>query len=54
MRYLITYKDPGVEPFITQWFHEGVFTPGMVVYDLLENEYTTDGKTWIAINEDCL
>lgn len=54
-RYLITTEvEP---PFLTHWFDaENNFNPsiGMVVYDLHTRMYTTDGWTWLDIQEDHL
>lgn len=55
MRYLITTKD--AMPFLTKWFQaENHFNEGleMIVYDLFECKYTTDGKTWNDIEVDTL
>lgn len=55
MRYLITAEN--VEPFFTKWFEpENNFNEdiGMVVYDLVTEKYTYDGKTWHIIENDNL
>lgn len=53
MQYLITSKDH--EPFITKWFEsENHFTVGMIVYDLINHCYTTDGINWVPIEIDHL
>ncbi len=55
MRYLITTKT--YKPFLTKWFKpENHFNNdlNMVVYDLLKNKYTTDGKKWHEIEVDHL
>jgi len=55
MRYLITTKD--YSPFLTKWFDaENNFNADleMIVYDLVENKYTTDGKKWHEIEIDHL
>ena len=56
MRYLITTKE--VEsPFLTKWFEpENHFNPDieMIVYDLVECKFTTDGTTWNDIEIDHL
>ncbi|MBP8994846.1 MAG: hypothetical protein KBG30_13700 [Bacteroidales bacterium] len=55
MRYLITTKD--AMPFLTKWFQaENHFNEEleMIVYDLFECKYTTDGKTWNDIEVDTL
>ena len=51
MRYLVTTKETQA-PFMTEWFDaENHFNPDldMVVFDLKENKYTTDGKVWRPI-----
>jgi hypothetical protein len=56
MRYLITTKEVN-SPFLTDWFDaENHFNPDeeMVVYDLCNNEFTTDGKTWHKLDVDHL
>ena len=56
MRYLVTTKE-AYAPFLTEWFdYENHFNPdlGMVVFDLLNCKYTTDGKNWVDINIDHL
>lgn len=55
MRYLITAKNS--DPFLTKWFDpENHFNIDldMVVYDLSENKYTTNGTNWIEIEIDHL
>jgi hypothetical protein len=55
MQYLITTKDH--EPFLTKWFEpENNFNPDveMVVYDLYNNTYTSDGVIWLELNVDHL
>ena len=53
MRYLITTLE--YPPFLTFLFEpENHFCPGMVVYDLKAQTYTTDGVTWIEIEIDVL
>lgn len=55
MRYLIV-TDPW-EPFYTEWFNpENHFNKeaGMIVFDLLNHIYTTDGKIWNPIPKDHL
>ena len=52
MRYLITTEGTH-PPFFTKWFEpENHFNKdlGMVVYDLHEEMYTTDGITWNEIS----
>ena len=56
MRYLITTEGTH-PPFFTKWFEpENHFNKdlGMVVYDLHEEMYTTDGVTWNEILVDHL
>lgn len=56
MRYLITTKI-NIKPFFTSWFiPENHFDEeiGMVVYDLKECKYTTDGYNWHEIEIDQL
>lgn len=55
-RYLITTKTAR-PPFLTHWFDaDNNFNAGvdMIVYDLIKNEFTTDGKTWHKIEVDNL
>ena len=55
MRYLIT--TAGGEPFFSDFFEpENHFSEnvGMVVFDLVNHTYTTDGATWVEIKEDHL
>lgn len=53
MRYLITMHEH--EPFRTEFFDfENHFCAHMVVYDLLKNVYTTDGKNWLTLQIDVL
>jgi hypothetical protein len=55
MRYLITTKEH--PPAYTNWFDlENHFNSdiGMIVYDLVECKFTTDGKTWHDIEIDHL
>ena len=55
-RYLITTKE-NYSPFLTKWFEpENHFNADseMIVYDLVENKYTTDGKKWHKIEIDHL
>ena len=56
MRYLITTKEVK-SPFLTQWFEpENHFNEDveMIVYDLVECKFTTDGKIWHDIEIDHL
>jgi hypothetical protein len=56
MQYLITTKETD-KPFLTDWFDaENNFNPNieMIVYDLVNLVFTTDGKTWKPINIDHL
>ena len=54
-RYLITTKINS--PFYTKWFeyknHFNLLSE-MIVYDLVKDLYTKDGKKWEEINEDHL
>mgnify|MGYP003425763136 FL=1 len=53
MRYLITMTEE--PPFFTNWFsYENNWADGtgMVVYDLFQSLYTTDGKTWEPVETD--
>lgn len=55
MRYIITTKV--AKPFITDWFdleNNFIHDIEMAVYDLLNNVYCTDGKTWQDIEIDNL
>ena len=53
MIYLVTH--PNYAPFLTNWFDsENHFTEDMVVYNLLNNTYTTNGIEWIELNIDNL
>lgn len=55
-QYLITTKET-YEPFFTEWFDtENHFNPDldMIVYDLYNHKYTTDGNTWHNIESDHL
>ena len=54
-RYLITTNYQ--EPFLTHWFDaENHFNSAvdMVVYDLINNQYTKDGINWQYIQIDNL
>ena len=56
MRYLIITKEVA-SPFLTEWFEpENHFNPDieMIVYDLVEFKFTTDGKVWRNIKVDQL
>ena len=45
MQYLIIPKEG--QPFLTKWYdYNNNYTEGMMVYDLDNFCYTTDGKTW--------
>ena len=55
MRYLITTRD--LPPFYSAYFDaENHFNAdaGMVVFDLHNDTYTTDGENWPSINIDRL
>lgn len=52
MNYLILHEG---KAFYTNWYDfENNYVPGMVVFNLLSNEYTTDGTTWKPIEQDHL
>ena len=54
-RYLITTDVQ--PPFLSKWFdadNNFDVEVGMVVFDLLTMQYTTDGETWQDIEEDHL
>lgn len=56
MRYLITTKEIK-SPFLTQWFESDNHFNNeveMIVYDLVECKFTTDGKNWHDIEIDHL
>ena len=56
MRYLITMQGYKM-PFLTDWFdaeNHFDFDFGMIVYDLCESKFTTDGRTWYEIEIDHL
>jgi hypothetical protein len=51
--YLITQSP--YEPFIPQYYeYENHYVKGMIVYNLLNKKYTTDGINWINISFDHL
>jgi len=51
MRYLITTLTE--MPFLTKWFDfENNYSPDMVVFDLQDRKFTTDGQTWNDIEID--
>lgn len=47
MRYLITSSIH--PPLLTHWFNEKDFKSDMVVYDIRNRVYTTDGVKWQEI-----
>ena len=50
MRYLVQPQDE--PPLFTEWFTvENCYAEGMIVYDLSNNLYTTDGKRWEEIDK---
>lgn len=51
MRYLISHNS---DPFFTNWFSPENFMEGMTVYDVHNETFTTDGKTWHPIKRDIL
>ena len=56
MRYLVTTNEIK-SPFLTDWFDsENNFNSevGMIVYDMVEFKFTTDGTTWHTIEIDVL
>lgn len=53
MKYLIYI--PGSEPFFTNVFDaKNNFVDGMVVFNVYQYIYTTDGVNWARITEDKL
>lgn len=55
MRYLVTTNC--TSPCLTNWFNpenHWNIEMGLVVYDLLERKYMTNGKDWIDIEIDNL
>lgn len=55
MKYLITTNKH--KPFLTEWYiYENNYNADldMVVYDLVNNKYTTDGINWQDIEIDHL
>lgn len=51
-QYIIIHQG---QVFYTHWFTpDNNFVEGMIVIDLTNNEYTTDGITWKEIEEDHL
>jgi len=53
MKYLIYI--PGMHPFFTNVFDaENYFVDGMIVFNVHQYLYTTDGTTWLRIVEDKL
>jgi len=55
MRYLVTI--PNFHAFLTKWYeYENHWDDGkgMVIYDLQNLTYTTDGKDWHPIEQDHL
>lgn len=52
MNYLILIEG---EAFYTNWYDfENNYVPGMVVFNLLTHQYTTDGAFWEDIEQDHL
>lgn len=53
-QYLIT--GDGIEPFTTDWFDETYYNHhiNMVVYDLHNDLFTSDGVIWQKYNRDNL
>jgi hypothetical protein len=58
MQYLVTYIENGtLKAFYTDWFElENNFNleVGMIVFDLINHKYTTNGLIWGDIDEDNL
>lgn len=55
MRYLVTFDDDKNGAFLSKWFdYENFYRSGMIVYDLSNFTYTTDGENWTPIPEDHL
>ena len=53
MNYLIQPKDS--EPFLTRYYeYDNHYTEGMIVYDLVNFLYTTNGIDWKNIAVDIL
>ena len=53
MNYLIVINSH--EPFYTNWFDaENNWIEGMIVFNLLNHTWTSDGKTWHEIKQDHL
>lgn len=57
-RYLITYtEEETTKCYYTHWFDPENHFPDsgkMVVIDLVKNQYMTNGKDWLDIEEDHL
>ncbi len=52
MQYLILYEK---KAFYTNWFDaENNYTNGMIIFDLINHTYSTNGKEWNEIKEDQL
>lgn len=53
MNWLIIPKEG--KPFLTKWFdYENHFTEGMIIFDLSNMTYSTDGKVFCEVEEDHL
>jgi len=53
MNYLIHPKDS--EPFLTRYYeYDNHYVEGMIVYDLINEAYTTNGIDWKEITTDHL
>ncbi len=53
MNYLVLPET--LDPFYTNWFDaENNFVDGMVVFNLLNHTYTTDGINWYKVKQDHL
>lgn len=52
MKYLVLHKG---EAFYTNWFSkENNYETGMIVFNMENNTYTTDGDKWKKIEQDHL
>ncbi len=52
MNFLVTIKEQA--PFFTDYCDVEMFCEDMVVYDLVNQEYSTDGLNWYEIEIDHL
>jgi len=52
MTYLVFFEG---KVFYTNWFDvDNLYVQGMTVVNRINHTYTTDGKTWLEIEEDHL